>query len=571
MPDKLEEAEVQEILDAYEREQTYTGAAEQTGYSKSTVKKYIERNLDDEPEPDDEDSGTVMDLPGDDRGLVDLTDEELMDMDPADFVETFFSEFDEMGVRDSFIQMISNQARLRQQIPDEDQMAQRIQSHNSGVGNANDANAIAELYWAIAQRYLRARGLSPGGGMAGGAPMGMNASGPGGSGDWVSTPTGFGQQQSRTQTDGGDGGDWVSAGRPGVGQQSNQQPPQQQQPNQQSGEMGQMAMMMRQMMTQQQQMMQEMMESQEQSEKDSLRREIDELKSELAGGNDDSGGVTESMKEVMELREMLDKFEGRNDDSQMEDVVGVLQQQLSSLERQIQDGNQSADLTQAMSQGDSQFGLLAALAQSGNVDPGEMVELAQNLGEVETHPEVAEKKYEKEIEKMRVDAEREKWDSILNGAEQLATSIGSAFAGGALEQQAGDGDAREAEPDVTARGGGAEPSGDDTSPAAQMVQQATEMAAGGGQDDAERVEPEQADVTPDTNPDEQAELIGEPTIEVEEEVAEAHDLEVADGEPTDDVQAEADGGAVCPDCGKTFESDQALWGHKSGCPERDGK
>jgi len=568
MPDKLEEGEVQEILDAYEREQSYSGAAEQTGYSKSTVKKYVERNLDDEPEPESDESGTVMDLPGDDRGLVDLTDEELMDMDPADFVETFFSEFDEMGVRDSFVQMISNQARLRQQIPDEDQMAQRIQSHNSGVGNANDANAIAELYWAIAQRYLRARGLSPGGGMAGGAPMGMNASGPGGGGDWVSTPGGLGQQQSRSQSnDGGDGGDWVSAGQPNMGQQS-PQAPNQQQPPQQSGEMGQMAMMFRQMMNQQQKMMQEMMQKQEQSEKDTLRREIDELKSELSSDDSGSGGVTESMKEVMELREMLDKFEGRNENGQMEDVVGVLQQQLSSLERQIQDGNQSADLTQALSQGDSQFGLLAALAQSGDVDPTEMVELAQNLGEVETHPEVAEKKYEKEIEKMRVDAEREKWDSILNGAEQLATSIGSAFAGGALEQQANGDGQREAEPEVAARGGGAESSGDDTSPAAQMVQQATEMAAGGGQDEAERVEPEPTDVTPDTNPGEQAELIGEPTIEVEEEIAEEHDLEVAD-EPTDETRAEADGGTVCPDCGKSFESEQALWGHKSGCPERD--
>lgn len=566
MPEKLDEGEVQDILDAYDRTGTYRGAAEETGYSDKTVRKYVGRHRDDdEDDGSDAEDTSVVAMTSDDNGLVDLKDEELMELDPAEFIETFFSEFDGMGVKDSFVQMVANQARLRQEIPDEDQMAQRIQSHNSGVGNANDANGIAELYWAIARRYLRARGLASGAGMGAGSMQVAPQTGSNG-GNWVGTGPAPQTQQQSSSSSNDSGGDWVSAG-PGP----SQKPPQQQQPNQQSGEMGQMAMMMRQMMTQQQQMMQEMMEKQEQSEKDSLRREIDELKSELAGGNDDSGGVTESMKEVMELREMLDKFEGRNDDSQMEDVVGVLQQQLSSLERQIQDGNQSADLTKAMSQGDSQFGLLAALAQSGNVDPGEMVELAQNLGEVETHPEVAEKKYEKEIEKMRVDAEREKWDSILNGAEQLATSIGSAFAGGALEQQAGDGDAREAEPDVTARGGGAEPSGDDTSPAAQMVQQATEMAAGGGQDDAERVEPEQADVTPDTNPDEQAELIGEPTIEVEEEVAEAHDLEVADGEPTDDVQAEADGGAVCPDCGKTFESDQALWGHKSGCPERDGE
>jgi len=562
MPDKLEEAEVQEILDAYEREQSYSGAAEHTGYSKSTVKKYVERHSSDEVDTEDDGSDTVIDLPGDDRGLVDLTDEELMDMDPADFVETFFSEFDDMGVRDSFIQMISNQAKLRRQIPDEDQMAQRIQSHNSGVGNANDANAIAELYWGIAQRYLRARGLSPGGGVAAGAPMGMNASGPGGSGDWVSTPIGFGQQQAQTQADGGgDGGDWVSADHPNAGQQPGQHPPQQQ-PNQQSGEMGQMAMMMRQMMTQQQQMMQEMMEKQEQSEKESLRREIDELKSELSGGAEDSGGVTESMKEVMELREMLDKFEGRNNDSQMEDVVGVLQQQLSSLERQVKDGNKTADLSQAISQGDSQFGLLAALAQSGDVDPGEMVELAQNLGEVETHPEVAEKKYEKEIEKMRVDAEREKWDSILNGAEQLATSIGTAFTGGALEQQD---EGEEVEPEVTARGGESD-AGGGTSPAAQMVQQATEMAGGGAGGQTENIQPEPADVTPDTDPVEE-ELLGDPADDGG--VNDAAELEVVEADNEPEMQAEADGGIACPDCGQSFDSEQALWGHKSGCPERD--
>lgn len=552
MPEKLDEGEVQEILDAYDRTGTFRGAAEETGYSDKTVRKYVNRHVDEDDAGDESEDTSVVAMTSGDDGLVDLKDEELMELDPAEFIETFFSEFDGMGVKDSFVQMVANQARLRQEIPDEDQMAQRIQSHNSGVGNANDANGIAELYWAIAKRYLRARGLASGAGMGSGS-MQVSPQMASSGGNWVGTGPSPQPQQQNTSSGNDNGGDWVSAG-PGPTQQATQQ----QQPPQQSGDMGQMAMMFRQMMNQQQQMMQEMMQKQEQSEKDTLRREIDELKSELSSDDSGSGGVTESMKEVMELREMLDKFEGRNDDGQMEDVVGVLQQQLSSLERQIQDGNQSADLTQALSQGDSQFGLLAALAQSGDVDPTEMVELAQNLGEVETHPEVAEKKYEKEIEKMRVDAEREKWDSILNGAEQLATSIGSAFAGGALEQQANGDEPREAEPEVTARGGDAESPGDDTSPAAQMVQQATEMAAGGGQDEAERVEPEPADVTPDTNSDEQAELIGESSVEVEEEVG-------------GDMQAEADGGAVCPDCGKAFESEQALWGHKSGCPERGGE
>lgn len=605
MPEALDEGEIQDVLDAYEREGTYKGAAQKVGVDKNTVKKYVERRKEDGSSDDDAPAGSVLGLSGDDNSLVDLTDQELMEMDPAEFIRTFFEEFDDMGVRDSFVQMIANQARLRQQVPDEDQMSQRIQSHNSGIGNANDANAIAELYWAITERYLRARGLAAGGGMAGGGMGMMNGGGAGG--DWV----GAGQSQVSTQpneqqnSSSENGGDWVTAGGPGVGStQGRQTHGQQRQPRGQQPQPGgqpEMASMVQQMLQQQQMMMREMMENQQETEKDDLRGEIEDLKRQLADDGSDDRSMTDSLKEVMELREMLDSFDDSNDNDQMEEVVGVLQQQLSQVQQEIRNNDNGMDMGQVLAQADnSQFALLSALAQSGDVEASELMEMANKIGDVETNPEVAEKKYEKDIEKMRVDAEREKWDSILDGAEQLASSLGAALGG--VDMVDDDDSTQEAEPEVTATAqpSGESDSGAELSPAEQMVKQATGEPADAEPADAEPadIEPEPADVTPDNTPtpDPQpageqedagdGELLGpeepdaepapgdEPVVVMESDgggAAETSppepDPEPAEPEPG---ETETDSDIVCPFCGRDdFETERAMWGHKGSCPEKE--
>lgn len=381
MPEKLDDEKIQSVLDTYDRVGTYKETAEKTGVSKSTVEKYVKRERKKQVEEeeaaaesgDDSASSFIEMSDGSDR-LVDLTDEELMNMRESEFIRTFFREFDDMGVRDSFAEMIANQAQIRGQIPDEDQMSQRLQSHNSGVGNANDANAIAELYWALAQRYLNARGLASGGRGAGGQMATAPGAGSFGGGDWVGAPDGGrARGGQRGQQQAGDG-EWVDTN---PGQPGGQQPPGGQPRGGQQG--GGMEQMFQQVMAQQQQMMRQMMEQQQQDENDELRAEIERLREQV--DSDDGGGdkMTDSLRELMELREMLDKLEGDSGDERMEQVVGTLQQQLSALQQEIRDGNSSANVAEMMSGGDSQMGMLMALAQNGDMDPEEIIPLAQQL------------------------------------------------------------------------------------------------------------------------------------------------------------------------------------------------
>lgn len=564
MAEKLDEEKIQDVLDMYEREGTIKGTAEKTGISQSTVRKYVERRLksDDEEDSSDDSSGAVMEMTSQDDRLVDLTDQELMDLSEAEFIRTFFQEFSDMGVRDSFVEMVSNQAQIRHKIPDEDQMSQRLQSHNSGIGNANDANAIAELYWDLAQRYLNARGIASSAGGSGGAVSASQRTASFGGGDWVSAPNGAPGGQGGQQR--GDGGEWVDTN---PGQPGRQPPGRQPRGGQQGGEMGQM---FQQMMAQQQQMMRQMMEQQQQDENDELRAEIERLRDEV-NSNDDDGdeNMTDSLKELIELREMLDKLEG-DDGGQMEEVVGTLQQQLSALQREIREDNSSANVAEMMSGGDSQMGMLMALAQSGDMDPQDIVPLAQKLGEVETNPQVAEKKYEKQIEEMKVEAEQEKWESILNGVEDLATSFGGLVSGDLPVDMEGesDGDSEVVEAEPAENGSthsGEQQHSESMSPAERMV------AAGG------EPEVESEEVTPDT----ESGGVEVEAVEDTEAVVGGEDSELLGGE------AEPDGGGRVAEekadpepeeeewpctnegCDRVFERERQRRGHLANCPHGD--
>ena len=592
MPDKIPDEKVDRIVELAEDGHGYADISQKVGVSKSTVKKYVdEAGVDVDKGSNNEsrnaDSGggssSVVEMTGSDSNLADLTDDELMDMSESEFIRTFFQEFSDTGVKDSFVELIANQANVRRQIPDEDQMSQRIQAHNSGVGNANDANAIAELYWALAQRYLRARGLASGGGPAGGM---MGASGMNGGGDWVGTSAHSTQPNQQNGQQNGpnpqDAGDWVSTG-PSPGQQPNQQQQgvQAGQPHQQqNGQMAQFAQMMQQMQQQQQAMMEKMMQSQQDSTEDRLESEIEELKAQLNGGGD---SVTDSIQEFVELQETLDQLQ--DDDqtgSQTEELVGALQQQIQALRQEVNDGGGGGGMAEVAAQSDSQFGLLAALAQSGDIDANEMVDVAQKLGEVETDPNVAEKKYEKEIEEMKVQAEQEKWNSILSGLEDVADNFGEvvgAFAGGE-QQQNGRAESTQqqaqAHQQTAADPGGerdeAEQRANGQSPAQQIVESNTEEGEADPVIEEAEPEPESEQVGLD---DEEG-LDVEPTPAEEETTDNDEKAAVGadDGDPGDvesepePEEAEADGGgAKCPGCGKEFETEQQVNGHKIHCDE----
>lgn len=566
MPPKLDDEKIDQILAKYDNGKTPAEIAQEANVSKETVNKYIDRHRsDDTDDSDDANEGSVVEMTGSDSNLVDLTDEELMEMGEGEFIRAFFTEFDDMGVKDAFVEMIANQAQIRQQIPDEDQLSQKLQAHNSGVGNANDANGIAELYWALAQRYLRARGLGPGGGQPGGMGGGM-ATGISGGGDWVGAPSAQPQPNNQQQNGGGDDGDWVSTG-PQPGRQPNQQGQQPQGGQPQNQQMTQFAQMMRQMQQQQQAMMEQVMQQQQTDEKDALEEKIERLEQQLDG---DSESPADSLQEFVELKETLDKINDDDSNEQMEQVVGTLQQQLQSIQQQIAQDDDGPQMGDMMAQSDGQMGAILALAQSGDVDTSEIVEVAQKLGEVETDPNVAEKKYEKEIEEMKVEAEQEKWQSIMEGVEQLTETagetIGGMVLGGGDESEQTADTQQEARPEVEATATEPEVESEsepnDTSPAQQIVESVDQEAD---------PEPEQEGVTPDTNDDvieAEGEVVEEGDSEPEPEPEPEHettDAPEADAEPE---PAKADGGegVVCPGCGSTdFDNERQLRGHKAHC------
>lgn len=574
MPPKLDDEKIDKILELYDEGESAGSIAQKVNVAKGTVQKYVDRHRgedDDDAQTPSNGSGSgggsVVETVGNDGNLVDLTDEELMNMSEGEFIRTFFTEFSDMGVKDSFVEMVANQAQIRQQIPDEDQLSQRLQAHNSGVGNANDANAIAELYWALAQRYLRSRGFSPAGGQNGGM-LGMGG-GMSASGDWVSAPNG---QQSGNGQQGGqstDEGDWVSTG-PSPGRQPNgghpgQQPGQPQQGQQPNGQMAQFAQMMNQMQQQQQAMMEKFMQQQQQDEKEALEEKIERLEDQLS--DDGSDSPADSLQEFVELKETLDKINDDGDsDERMEQVVGTLQQQLQGIQQQIAEDGNGAEMGQLMANSDGQMGALLALAQSGDVDAQEMVQLAQQLGEVESDPEVAAKKYEKEIEEMRVQAEQEKWQSIMEGVEQLTGTVGETLAG-AVGAAASDDDDTEAEPEVQTAEPEVEAAETTEQPSQSPAQELVQQASAG--DDPE---PEQEGVTPDTSGDDVIDAEGG-VVEEDSEPEEAVEPEPEQQPDPEPEPAKADGGeeaVVCPGCGRSdFDTERQLRGHKAHCDEWD--
>ena len=534
MPKKLSDEKIDQILEAYDDLGSLGKVAQEVGVSKATVKKYVERNRDEsedeavEPEHN-QTPGAVVEMSGTDSNLADLTDDELMSMSESEFIRTFFQEFSDTGVKDSFIELIANQAKVRQQIPDEDQMAQRIQSHNSGVGNANDANAIAELYWALAQRYLRARGMSSAG------QMGSMMGGMGSSGQWVGSSghtTQPQQQQSRNSSGSAatDGGDWVStAPQQGQGVAGMQQPGQQS-----GGQMQQMAQMFQQMQQQQQQMMERMMAQQQNGQKDKLEEKIERLEGQLSSG---SSSPTESLQEYVELQETLEQLNKQSGGGgETEQLMASLQHQIQALQQEVSEsGNNSMEM---MSQTDSELGLLVALAQSGQLDASDVSELAQQFGQVETHPEVAQKKYDKEIEEMKVRAEQEKWESILNGVEGLTQNLGGAFT--ALLE-----DEEEAEPQQSGR------------------------ARTAAKENPDVVEADVVGDNPPEHSDGQEESPAKRLVDAGGSGGGSGGGDAVEDDDSGDDEADSeDSGVVC-ECGKGFDTKQQLNGHKVHCDEAE--
>lgn len=333
-------------------------------------------------------------------------------------------------------------------------------------------------------------------------------------------------------------------------QNQQQQPPSQQQftpPGQsqasQQGQ-GQMAMMMRmfqQHMEQQQQLMEELVSDDGGSseESDALREIKEELRSQQTEKT-----AFEQMKELLELQEMMEPDEddgGRDAEAeQMQQFVTALQREIAELRDEVQDDGGFDMDPSILASGDSNLGTIALLAQQSDMDAEAIQSLAAQATSVESDPNVAEKKFEKEIKELEMEASEKKWDSILGAVEDSAESIL------ALAGQAAGGD-----------GGGG------------VIEQPTEerkaeveRQMNGDQTDEPTVSPAQQRVEEEIDPS------GEVVMVDEEELDEFPEVEEVDATDEQDGGDEPDHPpVVCPGCGAEFETEQAFYGHKSGCDD----
>lgn len=380
-------------------------------------------------------------------------DPDFSSMDEGEFINWFFGRTG-FGVRDQFENTLAEVCRVRGELPNEAEMANRIKESSSGIGKDADAEMIAETYWASAKNFMQENDQ----GIYGQGNQGQRNPG----GDWV----GSNEQQTQPRN----GGNWVSndGGQNQRQRQANQRRGQQngrndrRQRERSNGrslsdpKQEQMMEQIKKMQEQQQQFMKTMMRQQN-------------------SGGDDAG--TEDVMQRMETFQQLQDMFSNDDDGNNEE--------LKALYREIQD----LKAKEGGGDGGGEMGkmeLLANLATQEGMDEDKLSAMAGLFGE--TDPDVRKAELEVEKEERRLQSRRELVDNVMEGLQDVAP-----MAMGQLASQLGgddDGDDGAAappnqQPPNGGQGGGrAQPSPQtQDSGDLHVVGENTDGPGGGGSDD----------------------------------------------------------------------------------------
>lgn len=434
MAKPLDDAEVEEIIEAYQEHGTKKAAHEETGRSLSTVSKYIDE-WEEEQESADPDTDidpappgyTAPPPSGSDPAEDPVDSDNFASMSEEDFILWFFDHKGH-GVKSNFADNLATHCELRQEIPDKAEMANRLMKQNSGIGNDADVDMIAENYWAAAQRWLQAKGrqhpsmggqeegyvgpggqwVSNGGGQGGGSQQGGPAGG------WVSSNPSAGGQPAQPTRGGGRGRQQP--------QRHPQQPPRGQPQGPPPGD----------------------------QRTDKLEEAINDLKQTQVAilqqlGNDDKSEevrtIKEQVNEMAEMQETLEKISGGNDDGS-EDIERI-QAELAEMRQDLQRAEMEDGGIQVS--GDNGFAAIAQLAGRDDMDPETLGVLADAMGV--TDPEVKKAEFDLKKTERKLENRKELVDNVIEGLGEvsgsaLATAMDSLTGGddddeGADEQQGG--------------------------------------------------------------------------------------------------------------------------------------
>lgn len=391
----LTDEQQDEIIEAYAETESLTETEEEVEYSMKSVQKYVNQALEEgDPrlehcegweEPTEDPGEWTTDGPT--PSPTDPTEPEdvrnYAGMTPGEFIEDFFEDF-EVGLKRNWVNMQARRADRRQVLPDKESIRADILNMRSGIGQSNyqDANYIAEEYWAAAQQYIRQTGVN-----VNGQPMANNAGMMGG---------GAGQQGWQPAGMGGVGG-----GPQGVGGQARG-------------------------MNQQAEMFQMMMQQMRQ-----MQEELAEIKS---GGQDQSQqkSIIDQLEEFKHQKEMFEEMAGGDE------YVQRLEQKIENLQTQIASSDDPGRMP-ATQEGESfQERMMMQAMQNPDVSMDDVMEMLESLDPSSKPVEVLELEKEKDLEEMKLSHEQERMekvgDMLETAAERIGSGIGSSLVQGSGEE-----------------------------------------------------------------------------------------------------------------------------------------
>lgn len=406
----LSDEEKKEIIEVYKELGQFNTTGDKLGYSPATVRKYVNRweegelDLDvDPPEKDVEDDKSEHDEKEEvvpegftakpPEGIIEeresSEEDEFVGMSEGDFIKWFFSQ-DNFGVAEAFSNILAKKCDMRGKLPDKAELANELMKGKSRISNAATAESIAEVYWDAAQRYMQVNGQQMNGQQQYVTPGGQ----------WVEGGNG-GVGQNNPQQAGG--GQWVSPDNPQHPPQNNQYPPQNPPQNNQSQDDEVTKELLKELknLKNRQEAIVEFLDKNGQNNQQKQRS----LKSEA--------------REIAELQKTLGEIYAGDGESDAPDEIrqeiGQLRQELSQLAQQsVESGSEES--------GDDLSSMIK-LAAENDLDPDTIGAFAESLGVSRADPEIEKEKFKTQRQKMELEKNKEKWETILDGVENVSSGL----------------------------------------------------------------------------------------------------------------------------------------------------
>lgn len=448
MGNSLSAEEIENILDTFAEDGSLSGTASKTNHTKETVEKYVEKARDKGDERalafDGDEENTFQDQYknfelGESPFDAEEIDEEArryIETSPGEFIKDFFSNL-EVGIKNKWIIIQARRADRREKLPTKESLVADLLNMSSGIAQSAhlEANYIADEYWAEAQKYLRKTGHEA-------ADMSI-------------------MNQARNPAMAGKvaGGQSESYGQEFVG------------PGAATGQAS--------MQGGQDQMMQMMMQELRQ-----LRQELNRVRSQ-GGGGDTSQKTLDRLKDLKAEKEILEELSGGDE------RLGQIEEQMMRLQQQIQQGAAAGDGSSPPTSGTFEDRLLHLASREESVSMREVLDYLDDRSEAEEHPDVLEKKYEKQMKEAELEHQSERTDRFADTIENFADRIGEGIGRQLVGDDTDQSQQQPAQSEPAAANGGMNAAMGQAPdpPDAQAPQAAADMAAAGAAE-------EQADECP---------------------------------------------------------------------------